>query len=125
MDLPVPPIGWAAYLNNIGVEIVEDGIGRSADARLLFSQHRADEAREAEVRAESERRAVEADQRWPASLGHGVKVPDGMTYVEAAQSAELDSLAGGYRPGRRSLVEDVLDNDGMSFHPIQHEADGS
>ena len=125
MDLPVPPIGWAAYLNNIGVEIVEDGIGRSADARLLISQHRADEARKAEVRAESERRAVEADQRWRASLGHGVKVPDGMTYVEAAQSAELDRLAGGYRPGRRSLVEDVLDNDGMSFHPIQHEADGS
>jgi hypothetical protein len=49
-----------------------------------------------------------------------VKVPDGMTYAEAARSAELDSQT--YRPGRRSLVEDLLDNSGITFHPIQHSA---
>ena len=33
---------------------------------------------------------------------------------------ELDSQT--YRPRRRSLVEDLLSNDGITFHPIQHEA---
>ena len=126
LDLPVPPIGWTGYLNNIGVEIVEDGIGRgavsAADARMLIAEHRADEVRKAEVRAAAEKRAIEADQQWRASLGHGVKVPDGVTYAEAAQSAELDSLT--YRP-RASVVEDLLSNDGMTFHPVRHEADES
>ena len=32
LDLPVPPIGWVAYLNNKGVEIVVDDLGRSCSA---------------------------------------------------------------------------------------------
>ena len=31
--------------------------------------------------------------------------------------AELDAQS--YRPRRRSLVEDLLSNDGITFHPIQ------
>jgi hypothetical protein len=126
LDLPVPPIGWVAYLNNVGVEILTDDVGRAAihrhDARRLFDEHRQSEARKSELRAAAEKRAIEEDQAFRASLGHGVKVPDGMSYAEAARAAELDSQT--YRPGRRSLVEDLLDNSGITFHPIQHAPEG-
>ena len=128
LDLPEPPIGWAAYLNNIGVEVVEDDIGRASihrhDARMLLSEHRVDEVRKAEMRAAAEKRAVEADQRWRASLPSGVPagaLPPGMSYAEAVHQASLDSLT--YQPRRTSVVEDLLSNDGITFHPIQHDPD--
>jgi hypothetical protein len=125
LDLPEPPIGWLAYLSSRDIAVVEDSIGRSAvasaDARLLISEHRADEVRKAELRAESEKRAVEADQRFRAQLSGGVAIPAGMSYGEAAKAAELDAQS--YRPRRTSLVEDLLSNDGITFHSIQHEAD--
>jgi hypothetical protein len=120
LDLDTPPIGWVAYLNNIGVEIVVDDLGRSAisrvDDRRLFDQHRADEVRKAELRAESEKRAVEADRQLRAQMPAGVKIPDGMSYAEAAMQAELDALS--YQPGRRSPLADALDNSGMTFHSL-------
>jgi hypothetical protein len=83
LDLDEPPIGWVTYLGNIGVEILTDGLGRSAiahnDARRLFDEHREAEARKAELRAAAEKRSIEQDQAFRASLGHGVRVPDGMT----------------------------------------------
>ena len=122
--------GWTAYLNNIGVEVVEDSIGRSAiahnDARRLFDEHREAEAVKAELRARQEREAIESDQRFRAQLGAGVPasaIPAGLSYAEAVQSAELDAQS--YRPRRTSVVEDLLSNDGITFHPIQHEADES
>ena len=126
LDLPVPSIGWVAYLNNVGVEILSDDVGRPAihrhDARRLFDEHRASEVRKAELRAAAEKRAVEADRQLRAQMPAGVRVPDGMTYAEAAMAAELDALD--YRPRRRSLMEDLLSNDGViTYHPIQHEAD--
>jgi hypothetical protein len=128
LDLSEPPIGWTSYLNNIGVEIVEDSIGRSAvssvDARMLISEHRADEVRKAELRAAAEKRAVEADPQLRAQMPAGVKVPHGMTYAEAAKAAELDALT--YQPRRRSPLEDALDNSGMTFHSLaEHEAEAS
>ena len=125
LDLPVPVEGWPDFLGRRGIAIVPDSLGRDsighdAARRLL------DEKREAELRARAHRRlmeqeAVERDQLRRASLGQGVKVPDGMTYAEAVQSAELDAQT--YRPRRTSLMEDLLSNDGIVFHPIQHEAD--
>ena len=120
LDLPVPTIGWLAYLGNVGIEILTDDVGRPAisrtDARMLIAEHHDNEVRKAELRAAAEKRAIEQDQAFRASLGHGVKVPDGMSYAEAARAAELDSQT--YRPGRRSLVEDLLDNSGITYHPI-------
>ena len=125
LDLPVPTIGWLAYLGNVGIEILTDDVGRPAisrtDARMLIAEHHDNEVRKAELRAAAEKRAIEQDQAFRASLGHGVKVPDGMSYAEAARAAELDSQT--YRPRRRSLVEDLLSNDGITFHPIRHNAD--
>ena len=83
---------------------------------MLISEYRADEDRRAQVGAESDRRAVETDRQFRARLGRGVPIPEGMTYAEAVLSAELDAQS--YRPRRTSLVEDLLSNDGITFHPI-------
>jgi hypothetical protein len=91
---------------------------------MLLSEHRVDELRKAEMRAAAEKRAVEADQRWRASLPSGVlagALPPGMSYAEAVHQASLDSLT--YQPRRTSVVEDLLSNDGITFHPIQHGPD--
>ena len=93
------------------------------DARQLLSEHSAAEARKAELRAAAEKAAVEADREFRRRLGRGVPIPAGMSYAEAVQSAELDAQS--YRPHRTSLVEDLLDNSGITFHPIQHGGDGS
>jgi hypothetical protein len=120
LDLDVPAIGWVAYLNNVGVEILTDDVGRPAisrvDARMLISEHHANEVRKAELRAAAEKRAVEADRQLRAQMPAGVRVPDGMTYAEAAMAAELDALS--YQPRRRSPLEDALDNGGMTFHSL-------
>ena len=120
LDLPVPPIGWTAYLNNVDIEILTDDVGRAAihrhDARRLFDEHHANEVRKAELRAAAEKRAIEADQQLRAQMPAGVRVPDGMTYAEAAMQAELDALS--YRRRRRSPLEDALDNGGMTFHSL-------
>jgi hypothetical protein len=131
LDLAPPPIGWVAYLNNIGVEIVEDSIGRSAvssaDARLLISEHRRAEEVKAEMRARQEREAIEADRQFRARLGRGIPasvIPAGSTYVAAVQSAELDAV--GYRPRRTSVAEVLLSNSPgeVVFHSLaEHDAD--
>jgi hypothetical protein len=95
LDLPEPEFGWVAYLTGRGVAVIEDGIGRSAissaDARMLISEHRADEARKAEMRAESEKRAVEADREWRSQLPRGLpwyEVPDGVLPATAMLAAD-------------------------------------
>src|SRR5829696_4613142 len=96
LDLPVPPIGWLTYLNNVGVEILTDDVGRAAihrhDARRLFDEHRQSEARKSELRAAAEKRAIEDDQRFRASLGAGVPasaIPPGMAPAAALMQAEF------------------------------------
>lgn len=94
LDLAAPEFGWVAYLTGRGIAVVEDDLGRPsiprAAARMLFDEHRANELRKAEVRAESERRAVEADQRFRASLGHGVKIPKEKAYACGFDEVERD-----------------------------------
>jgi hypothetical protein len=99
LDLSAPVGGWRAFLADRHIEIVVDDLGRSSvsrnDARRLFDEHRDEELRKAEVRAASERRAVEADQQFRASLGAGVPasaIPAGMTYAAAVLSAELELM---------------------------------
>jgi hypothetical protein len=128
LDLPAPTTGWLIELDRRGVDVVVDDIGRDsiskADARQLIAEHRDNEARKARMRAESEKRAIEADQRFRASLGVGVPasaIPHGMTYGQAIASAELDSQA--YRR-RASVVEDLLSNDGsLTFHSFSPTPD--
>ena len=123
LDLPAPGEGWAAYLADRGISITIDDIGRAAvarsDARQLFDEKREREAQAREHAAVVERQAIEADQRFRASLGVGLPaaaIPHGMTYGEVVASAELDSQQ--YRP-RATLVEDLLGNsDDLTFHSL-------
>jgi hypothetical protein len=127
LDLDVPPIGWAAYLNNIGVEIVTDDLGREAihrhDARRLIAEHRDDEVRKAEVRAAAEKRAIEDDQAFRRGLGVGVPtsvIPADSTYAQAALASQLNELD--YRPKRTSLMEEVFSNSKeMVIHPLERD----
>jgi hypothetical protein len=125
LDLPVPVEGWPVFLGRRGIAIIPDSLGRDSighdAARRLLDERHADDLRKAAQRAAAEKAAVEADQEFRRRLGRGVPIPAGMTYAEAVQSAELDAQS--YRPGRRSLVEDLLDNSGITFHPIQHGGD--
>ena len=127
LDLEQPPIGWTAYLNNLGVAIVEDDLGRPSihrhDARRLIAEHRDNEVRKAEVRAAAEKRAVEADQAFRASVGRGVPtsvIPADSTYAQAAMVSQLNELD--YRPQRTSLMEEVFSNSKeMTIHPLECE----
>jgi hypothetical protein len=125
LDAPEPSVGWTAYLNANGVEVVVDDVGRSAisrvAARQLFDEHREAEARKAEKRAAAERVAVEQDRRRRASIWGGVPadaVPPGVAPAAAMLQAAVDS-----RPRRRSVLEDALAGEGATFHPIRHDAD--
>ena len=126
LDLPTPGEGWAAYFADRGISITIDDIGRASvarsDARQLLTEKRKAEARGREKAAELERQAIEADQLRRAQLGVGVPASalNGMSYAEAVQSMELDSVP--YRR-RTSVVEDLLSNDrsSLTFHPIQHD----
>jgi hypothetical protein len=127
LDLEQPPIGWAAYLNNLGVEIVTDDLGRPSihrhDARRLIAEHHDNEVRKAEVRAAAEKRAIESDQAFRARVGRGVPtstIPTNSTYAQAALAAQLNELD--YRPKRTSLMEEVFSNSKeMTIHPLERE----
>ena len=122
LDLNVPSEGWALFLGKRAIAIIPDSLGRDSighdAARRLLDEKREAELRARALRVLAEQEAVERDQQRRASLGQGVKVPDGLSYAEAIHQAELDSQT--YRP-RASVVADVLDNNagGYVFHPIR------
>lgn len=118
LDLPEPPLGWAAYLNAKGVEVVGDDIGRASisrdAARQLFDEYRADEVRKAEHRARQEREAIEADRQFRAQLPRGlswVDVPPGVLPVVAMTAADRAA-----QPKRTSVLQEALSGESMTFH---------
>jgi hypothetical protein len=126
LDLPTPAAGWAAEMAARGVEVVRDDLGRAAisrrAARLLFTEHLAEEELAARKRAEIEQRAVEAHQRFLASLPAGIPagaVPEG---IAAAQWAMLNDPER-QEARRESPLEHALRNSGTPvFHPIRRES---
>jgi hypothetical protein len=85
LDLAAPPLGWLIELDRRHIQVVTDDLGRAsisgADARQLFAEQRENEARAREVAARQEQQAIEADQRWRATLHPGVHwtaIPDGV-----------------------------------------------
>jgi hypothetical protein len=121
LDLPEPPIGWTAYLNNIGVEIVEDGIGRSAvssaDARMLIAEHRANEERKAQRRKLAEAQAVADDQIRRAQIWQGIPaddLPPGVAPAAVMLQASKDA-----RPKRTSVLQEALaGSQTLTYHPL-------
>ena len=125
--------GWDVYFAGHGVRGYgcTTLVGRRLlvpAARMLIAEKRDREARDAGACGWVERQAIEADQRFRASLGVGLPasaLPHGMTSTaEAIASHELDRQQ--YRP-RASMVETYFRNSG-SIHlpiPIQHDGDES
>jgi hypothetical protein len=129
LDLDGPAEGWASYLASRDIAVVLDDIGRlsiSRDAaRQLFDERREAEARKAEMRAESEKRAVEADRQWRSQLPRGVpwyEVPDGVLPVVAMTAADRAA-----QPKRTSVLQEALANSGgMTYHSLaQTDEDAS
>ncbi len=124
-DLPVPAVGWAAELAGRGVAVVLDDLGRAAVersiARAIYAEHFEAEARTARKRAELEQRAVEADQRFRASLPAGIPagaVPEG---ISAGMLMMLSDPMQGAR--RESVLEHALANGGtVAYHPVREES---
>jgi hypothetical protein len=125
-DLPAPAAGWAAELAGRGVAVVLDDLGRPSIprdvARDLFAERREQQEEAARRRAEIERRVIEADQAFRASLPAGIPagaVPEGM-------SAGMLMMAADPMPGsrRESMVEHALQHPSGSiiFHPINEES---
>jgi hypothetical protein len=120
LDLPEPPGGWVAYLAGRGVEVTLDDIGRLSvprdAARMLLTEHREAEAAHARKRAELDRQAVEADQLRRAQIWRGVpadRLPADVHPASVMLQAVVDS-----RPRRRSMLEESLAGDSLTFHPI-------
>jgi hypothetical protein len=108
---------------------VVDEIGREAisraDAANLIAEHRDDENRRARLRAEIERRAIEADERMRATIWRGVpasKLPPDVRPVEVMTQAARDE-----QPRRRSLLDHALGHpDGaIVYHQLGSDGDES
>jgi hypothetical protein len=126
-DLPTPAAGWAAELAGRGVEVVLDDLGRAsvtrAAARLLFTEHLAQEELAARKRAELEQRAIEADQRFRASLPPGIaadQVPEGISAGQLMMLSDPEREKG----RRESVLEHSLSNPAgaLIYHPINEDA---
>jgi hypothetical protein len=125
-DLPVPAGGWSAELDRRGVAVVLDDLGRAAvdraTARVLFTEHHEAEARKARKQAELNRRAVEADQRFRASLPAGI--PAGMVQ-EGISGGMLMMLSDPMQGSRRqSVLEHALEHPSgaIVYTPISEDA---
>jgi hypothetical protein len=85
----------------------------------LLDEQRANELRAAKLRQLAEAEAVERDQQFRAQLPKGLSwldVPDGSTAADVWRAAELSKL-----PRRRSMLEEALEADTLTFHPICNE----
>ena len=112
LDLDAPGEGWINYLYRRQIKILTDDLGRASitrsDAKQLFDEHRANEQRQAELRAERERQAIEADQRFRAGLNKGVewwRLPDGTAPGDAM------ALAAAQANRRKSMQEELLEQE--------------
>jgi hypothetical protein len=128
LDHPEPPTGWSAFLASRGILTELDDIGRwcvsRAVARELLTEQREQREASDRKRAEAERQAIEADQRFRAQLYGGIPasvIGDGV----APAAAMLQAARDGDRPHRRSLLDDALSHEStLVIHPIEEEDDG-
>ena len=125
LDVPEPPEGWVLHLGKQDVAIIPDDLGRNAvsrcDARRVLDAHRADELRRARLHTVAEAEAVEKDREYRALLPKGLQLdlPEGASYGTLVRQAELAA-----QPRRRSLLEESLSGDSMTFHSYQPTPEG-
>jgi len=128
LDLPAPPIGWAAGLAEKAIDIVTDDLGRlavsRADARRLFEEKREAEQHAAEVAARHERQAIERDQAFRAALPRGpawYDIPAGVLPAAALLQQAKDA-----EPRRTPSKLDWMfgEVDTMVYHELPAAEDG-
>jgi hypothetical protein len=112
-DLPTPAVGWTAELSRRGIPVVLDDIGRLSiargAARHLLTEQRQQQEAAARHREEIERRAIEADRAFRASLPAGIPldvVPAGVSPGMLMMAADPERQ--GSR--RQSVLEHSLAN---------------
>jgi hypothetical protein len=110
LDLPEVNLG---YIHNHGIEVVDDDLGRpsisKADARMLISEKRENEARAREAMERREQQLIQQDQLRRASLFTGIPagmVPDGLRPAEAMLLAGESSA-----PRAKSVREQLLERE--------------
>lgn len=124
LDLPAPAESWPVYLHGRNIPVVVDDLGRDAisrdAARQLFTEHRENLERAREVAARREAQAVADDRAWRSRLPHGLPwhaLPPGVSAAEAWAQADKDA-----RPRRRSVLEESLSGEAMTYHPLPRDA---
>ena len=135
LELATPTTGWLIELDRRGIPVQADDIGRDsitrADARQLLNEQRENEARQARMREETERQAIEQDQQWRATLNPGVPwyvvgrdISPAAAMLEASQDADY---AGRPRSLQSELLEAELGGKGntMEYHSIREEEDAA
>jgi hypothetical protein len=128
LDLDAPSAGWAGYLAGRGIAVVADDVGRPSiarsDARMLLTERRESEAQQARKREAAERRAIEQDQQFRATLYRGI--PASLVPPDVHPASAMLQAARDERPSRTSVLQEALSGSGsLTFHPIRHEADES
>jgi ParB-like chromosome segregation protein Spo0J len=125
-DLPEPAAGWAAEMAARGVEVVLDDLGRAAisrrAARLLFTEHLAQEELAARRRAEVEEQVVAADAARRAALPRGIpagSLPEGVSAGLAMMLADPERQ----ESKRESVLEHSLNHPAgaLVYHSLQPE----
>src|SRR5215212_8599145 len=114
--LPAPSVGgWEAYFRGRGIRVREDDLGRPSitreAARRLFAERREAEVRHREA---AQLHEAEAEARRVARIPRGIPVdrmPPGVAPAAAMLQAAQDA-----RPRRRTLLEESLAGDSMTFH---------
>jgi hypothetical protein len=120
LDLPAPAVGWATELAARGIEVLVDDVGRASisrvDVRQLLTEQREQRETSDRKRAEAERQAVQADQRFRATLWAGL--PADHLPVDVAPAAAMFQASRDAQPKRLTPLQEALAGDSLTYHPL-------
>jgi hypothetical protein len=124
LDLPQPAEGWAGFLGRRAIAFLPDDLGRDCvrrqDARRLLDEQHANELRAAKLRQLAEQGAVEADQLRRSQIWAGV--PAHTLPVGVSAAAAMLQTAKDAQPRRRSMLEESLAGETLTFHTLTRTA---
>jgi len=126
LELDRPVEGWPIFLGARGVKIIGDDLGRDSvarhDARRLLDERREQQVRQAALARLAEQEAVAADERRRALIWKGLPV-DAMP-SDALPASVMLQAAKDAQPRRRSMLEESLAGQSMTYHPLPSGQDG-
>jgi hypothetical protein len=124
LDLAQPVEGWPTFLGARAIAIIPDDLGRDCvargDARRLLDEKREADLRRAALRRLQEAEAVEADQLRRSQIWAGV--PAHALPVGVSAAAAMLQTAKDAQPRRRSMLEESLAGETLTFHTLTRTA---